>query len=189
MAGHRRDRVVWRTWLRLGPTPPIELGVHLYLLLTLLGVSWLLGGLILPRLFPGWNGLAYWGVAGAVALLDCLAGLVHELGHAVVAIARGRQVYRITLYGLAAAARRSHGANRPRDQLSIALAGPIGQLLIASALLVIWRLTPIENEALCVATGLPALSNLLMGTANLLPFHPLDGARAVRALVAVLARA
>src|SRR5919197_4551881 len=82
---HSRDRVVWRTSLRFGPTPPIELGIHLYLLLTVIGVSWLLGGLVLPRLFPGWTGAAYWAVAGAVALLDCLAGLGHELGHAVVA--------------------------------------------------------------------------------------------------------
>jgi Zn-dependent protease len=186
---HRRgvtDSVLWRTWFSLGAGQRIELGFHLYAVLTLVGLSGLLALLILPRLFQDWHPLAYWSVGGAIALLDCLAGLVHELGHAVVATARGRRVYRITLYGLAAAAQRSSNQSRPREQLSIALAGPIGQLLVASVLLVAWSLTPNELQHLRVAMGLPALSNLLMGAANLLPLSPLDGHRAAMAVFSVL---
>jgi Zn-dependent protease len=182
------DRVVWRTWLHLGKAQRVELSVHLYLVLTTLAVSWLLATLVLPRFFPGWSITTYWLVGGAIAVLDGIAGLFHELGHAIVATARGRRVYSITLYGLAAAARRASGHSCPRDQLSIALAGPIGQLLLASMLLTVWRLVPMENEALRVATGLPALTNLIMGAANLLPLHPLDGARAASALIAVAVR-
>ena len=163
--------------------------MHLYLVLTVACVGGLLATLILPRFFPGWSPLTYWAVAAGVAALDGLAGLVHELGHAIVATARGRRVYRITLYGLAAAVRRARGPSRPRDQISIALAGPIGQLLLASALLAVWRLVPGDNQALRVAIGLPALTNLLMGAANLLPLYPLDGGRAATALIAVAVRA
>jgi Zn-dependent protease len=177
------DYVLWRTWLSLGVTQRVELSVHLYLVLTVATITVLLGAVVLPQLFPGWSVAVYWLVGVSVATLDCLAGLAHELGHALVAAARGRRVYRITLYGLAAAARRSSGPSRRRDQFSIALAGPIGQLLLASVLLLVWRFAPIDNEPLRVATGLPALSNLLMGLANLLPLNPLDGGRVLTALL------
>jgi Zn-dependent protease len=192
LARHRRgrtvDRVIWRTWLHLGASQRVELSVHLYLVLTLVAITWLLGQAILPNVFPHWSALTCWLVAAGIAFFDGIAGLAHELGHAIVATARGRHVYRITLYGLAAAARRSGGPNCPRDQFSIALAGPVGQLLLASALLVAWRITPADNEALRVAIGLPAISNLVMGAMNLLPFRPLDGGRVAHALLAVTIR-
>src|SRR6266851_10120314 len=97
------DGVVWRGWLRLGGNHRIELNLHVLGVLTLLGVTWLLALGFLPHVFPGWPAGVYWLVASSVALTDSLAGLVHELGHAIVAVARGRRVYHITLYGLVAA--------------------------------------------------------------------------------------
>jgi Zn-dependent protease len=123
-------------------------------------------------------------VASSVALTDSIAALAHELGHAAVAMARGRRVYRITLYGLAAAARRSSGAARPRDQFSIALAGPVSHLVVACALLCTWQLLPIDNEPLRVAAGFPAVSNFVAGLLNLVPISPLDGGRVARAVIA-----
>src|SRR5438105_1270458 len=143
----------------------------------MLGVTWLLALGLLPGLFPGWHPGVYWLVASTVALTDSVAGLVHELGHAVVAIARGRRVYQITLYGLAAAARRSGGPTRPRDQFAIALAGPVSHLVLACALLCTWTFLPVDNEPLRVAAGFPAVSNFVAGLFNLLPVSPLDGGR------------
>jgi Zn-dependent protease len=184
-----RERwVVWRGWVPLGARHRIELSLHLLFLITLVGVTWLLALGLFPLLFPGWQPAAYWTVATAVTLTDGLAGLVHELGHAAAAVARGRRVYRITLYGLAAAARRSSGAVRPRDQFAIALAGPVSHLLIAAALLCAWNQLPIENEQLRVATGFPAISNFAAGLFNLIPLSPLDGSRVARALIAGLFR-
>jgi Zn-dependent protease len=125
----------------------------------------------------------YWLVASTVALTDSIAGLAHELGHALAAIAKGRRVYRITLYGLAAAARRSSGPAGSRDQFAIALAGPVCHLVVASALLCMWTLLPTDNEPLRVAAGFPAISNFAAGLFNLLPVSPLDGGRVARALI------
>lgn len=184
--------MLWHGWLDVGRSQRIELSLHVAWLLTVLVVTWLLGAGLLPRLFPGWASGNYWLVAAGVALIDSLAGLAHELGHAAAAIGRGRHVYSITLYGLAAAARRSagpgHGENHPRDQLAIALAGPVSHLLVASLLLCAWNFLPIENEPLRVAAGFPAVSNFAAGLFNLLPVSPLDGARAARALQAALFR-
>jgi Zn-dependent protease len=179
------DEVVCGTRLTTGRGRRIELSVHPLLLLTVGAITWLLAAVLLPRMFPGWDPVLYWLVASSVAVMDCLAALAHELGHAAVAVARGRRVYRITLYGLAAAARRAP-ATRPRDQFAIALAGPISHLVVATVLLCAWRLLPIDNEPLRVAMGFPAITNFVAGLLNLLPVSPLDGARVVRALLAAL---
>jgi Zn-dependent protease len=180
------DGVIFRARLRLGRGQHVELGLHLYFLLTLVVVTSLLGQALLPTFFPDWAPRSYWLVAATVALIDSVAGLSHELGHAAAAIAKGRRVYRITLYGLAAAVRRSSGAVRPRDQVAIAVAGPLCHLLLASLLWAIWSMLPSDNQPLRVAIGLPALSNFVMGSINLLPLSPLDGGRAAQALVAAL---
>ena len=180
----RTDGVLWRGQLPLGKLHQIELSLHCAFVATLLGVTWLLALAFFPKLFPGWHPAAYWLVATSVALADGVAGLAHELGHAAVAIARGRSVYRITLYGVAGAARRSGGAARPWDPFAIALAGPVSHLLVACALLCAWTLLPMDNEPLRVATGFPAMSNFAAGLFNLLPISPLDGGRVARALIA-----
>src|SRR5438270_1571615 len=181
------DGVVWRGWLCFGGSHRIQLSFHVFFVVTIVAVTYLLAG-FLPRVFPGWDGTVYWRVAAAVTLTDNLVGLLHELGHAAAALARGRHVYRITLYGLAAAAHRSGGPGQPRDQFAIALAGPISHLLVASALLCTWTLLPTDNEPLRVATGFPALGNFAVGLLNLVPIAPLDGGRAARALIAAIFR-
>jgi len=174
--------LVWSGWLRVGDHQRIELNLHLLFALTLVGLTWLLAQTFLPRLFPGWAPATYWLVAMAVAVMDALAALLHELGHAGVAMARGRRVSRITLYGVAAAVRRSSGPTASADQVLIAIAGPLSHLLVATALWVAWSVLPDDNEPLRVATGFPALANFVAGIFNLLPVAPLDGARVARAL-------
>jgi Zn-dependent protease len=180
--------LLWSGWLHVGDRHRIEVNLHLFFALNMVAVTWVLAQALLPRLFPGWPPSAYWLVAIAVAVMDGLAGLLHELGHAGVAMARGRHVSRITLYGLAAAVRRSSGPTRSADQVLIAMAGPLSHLLIAGALCVTWSMLPYDNEPLRVAAGFPALTNFLAGLFNLLPVSPLDGGRAVRALAAIFPR-
>lgn len=180
--------MVWRGRLRLWGEHRVVLNVHLAWLLTVGVVTCLLAQALLPRLFPAWLPVAYWCVAMSIALIDGAAGLIHELGHAWAAAGKGRRVYRITLYGLAASVCRSSGHLRPRDQAAIAIAGPISHLLIGAVLWTTWQMLPSDNEPLRFATGFPAVSNLTLGVLNLLPVHPLDGGRAARALIAALLR-
>jgi Zn-dependent protease len=179
----RNRGVVWRGGLRLGRWHRIELNLHLGFVVTLGLVTYVLAMAFLPRVFPGWDRATYWLVATTITVTDSLAGLLHELGHAAAALGRGRRVYRITLYGVAAAATRCGGPVRPRDQFAISLAGPLSHLLVASALLCTWTLLPIDNGPLRVATGFSALSNYAVGVLNLVPIEPLDGGRVARALV------
>ena len=177
---------VWRRGVCVAHGQRIELAVHLGCVVTLLGVASLLAQLALPSVFPGWDITAYWMVAAWIALADSAAGLLHELGHAVVALAHGRQVYGITLYGLAAAGRRSAGRG-PREQLLIALAGPLSHLLLAALFFGLWRLAPADNLPLRVAAAFPAVSNSLLSLLNLLPLRPLDGRRVLASATRILA--
>ena len=178
----RNPRLLWRRWVRLAAGQPVELSVHLACLTTVLTVTWLLARLVLPGLFPGWHTSAYWMVGAWLAMADSLAGLLHELGHAAVALAHGRRVYRIRLYGVVAEARRSAGYDA-HEQLLIALAGPASHLVLAGIFFATWGLVPLDNVPLRVAVVFPAVMNLLVGAFNLLPFRSLDGGRALRALL------
>jgi Zn-dependent protease len=165
----------------------VELAVHAGSLLTILAVTWLLACISLPILFPRWHPAAYWLVGLWIALADSLAGLLHELGHAAVAVALERRVYCITLYGFAAAARRS-ASSGAQEQVLIALAGPLSHLVLAGLFWSVWQALPPDDLPLRAATGLPAATNLVVGGLNLLPLRPLDGGRAVRALAIALVR-
>ncbi len=184
--GHGGSALVWRGRLRLSRAHTVEVELHLAWLLTMCTIAWLLAQALLPRLFPSWLPAAYWAVALSVAITDSAAGLIHELGHALAAVGKGRRVYRITLYGLAASMCRSSGHLRPRDQAAIAVAGPLSHLLIGALLWTVWQMLPGDNEPLRAAAGLPAVSNLIVGVLNLLPVQPLDGGRAARAMVGAL---
>jgi Zn-dependent protease len=193
LARHRARRqagapLVWRGQVHMPNGRVVELNLHPTWLMTLAGITVVLALALLPRMFPAWLPAAHWGVAIGVVLIDGVIGLAHELGHALAALAKGRLVYSITLYGLAATVTRARGQIRPRDQAAIAIAGPVAHLLLAAALLAVWQLLPGDNEPLRVATGFAAVSNLAGGAFNLLPVQPLDGGRAIRAVGAVVLR-
>lgn len=146
-------------------------------------------------------------IAGAVfgALLMMLLFLcvvLHELGHSLMARVFRIQTREILLLPLGGIAQLSKNPDQPRQELLIALAGPLVNVIIAGALLLI-GLTPQVNlvNYLMDAQGLPlgmsnepTLINLLVWLLsanvslvlfNLLPAFPLDGGRVLRALLAM----
>jgi Zn-dependent protease len=171
----------------LGRVGPIELRLHQGWLLTFAFTTSLMALVILPAFFSGWSNWEYWMVGVGVALAENLAGLLHELGHAWVAIAHGRKVHGITLYGFTAAARRSTGRALPLEQFLIAMAGPLSHFVLAGILWGTLHALPHDSAHLRVLVGFPVVTNLTVGVLNLVPLSPLDGARAFRAIVAAFA--
>jgi Zn-dependent protease len=142
-------------------------------------VALLLVYLLVDRGIPG-------GLGSKLGLLGVVLGsvLLHELGHAVMALARGLRVGGIFLH-LVPFAYVERG--EPADELRVALAGPAVNLVAGGILLAafgtadfpwlrlhLWVLDP-----LWMAIGL----NLLMGCVNLVPALPADGGRALRAFL------
>lgn len=107
--------------------------------------------------------------------------LWHELGHALTARVLGLRVSGIYLH-LLPFAYVDRGA--PRDELRVALAGPAASLLAACGLALGPQRMSMDPSAWTnQPLGFALLVNTLMGVVNLLPALPLDGGRALGALL------
>ena len=126
-----------------------------------------------------------WLVGALVAATFLLTVLAHELAHALVGRRRGVATTTLVLNMIGGMAPISIQAARPRDELAIALAGPVTSLLVAAvALPGGFLLGDVTSPVGPIAGGLFVVGslNLLLGAASLLPGMPLDGGRVVRAI-------
>jgi Zn-dependent protease len=105
------------------------------------------------------------GLFGSVAL--------HELGHSVVARAKGGYIHEIVLYPFGGAAKISNLSKKPVDEILIALAGPAVSLALA-ILLLPYSLTHELGRL-----------NMALFLFNVLPVFPMDGGRVFRAVLTI----
>lgn len=133
---------------------------------------------VLPQLSPVG---AYALGAGFVACL-LLSVLLHELGHAVTARRFRIGVRAITLELLGGYTEMDADSPNARADLVVSLVGPVvsGVLGVGSA--VVWWFLPADTVARQLAFQLAA-SNIIVAVFNALPGLPLDGGRALRAIV------
>jgi Zn-dependent protease len=134
--------------------------------------------------------------AYALFLLGLFASvLLHELAHAAVGARFGVRTLEIVMFPIGGVSRLERML-QPKEELWISLAGPLMNLLLAGALFAVvvplHQTVPIRQFSDLVAdlaqpseTVLPrlAFANLLLGLFNLLPAFPMDGGRALRALL------
>lgn len=121
-------------------------------------------------------------VALAFAVLLALCVLAHELGHTAVSLALGQPVHRVVIFLLGGVSEIEGEIGRPRDEVLIALAGPLVSLALAGGAWAGLSATT-ANTVPAVLFALLTWSNLIVAVFNLLPGLPLDGGRAVRAAV------
>ncbi|PDW04297.1 site-2 protease family protein [Candidatus Viridilinea mediisalina] len=123
------------------------------------------------------------GLAVLMALLIGVAIVLHELGHALVALRLLVPVHSITLFAFGGVAEVERDAPSPQAELAIAIAGPAVSLLLALASGLIWwsygGVAAVAPVALLAAHF--AVANGMMAIFNLLPGYPMDGGRVLRA--------
>jgi len=141
------------------------------------------------------------GIAAAALILLFVSVLIHELSHAWVARHAGIPVDTITL-GPLGGLTSWRSAEDPRVELATLAAGPLANLAVAFALTMavllrhpshelgplwnpLWPALRMDAFTQCLAFGL--WINWLLFLLNLLPAHPFDGGRILRAVL-LLAR-
>ena len=127
--------------------------------------------------------------AAALVALVFLCVLLHEFGHAYAALAFGIRTPDITLHLFGGIARLERMPEKPRQEVIIALAGPMVNVVIAAALFLAMG----QGATVPVARWLTGDGNLLatlfsvnvvLVLFNLVPAFPMDGGRVLRALLA-----
>jgi stage IV sporulation protein FB len=126
------------------------------------------------------------GVVFVLLLFVCV--VAHEFGHILVAQRYGGRTRDILLLPIGGVSRMERMPESPSQELAVALAGPAVSIAIGLALVAVGGFPTsqsISNPA--VATLLPRLAatNLFLAIFNLLPAFPMDGGRALRALLAL----
>ena len=112
-------------------------------------------------------------------LLNSLAAVIlHELGHAFSMKNRGYTLSSLVLMPYGATLFSGGNIDR-RDEIYISLAGPMANLLAATALSALWWFFP----SLYPYTDVMATANLVIAVFNLLPFYPLDMSRIIMSCV------
>jgi Zn-dependent protease len=171
----------------------IRIGVDVSWFLVLFLIIWSLSGYY-GDLFPGQDGKAF-ALATASALLFFVSILLHELGHAVVAIRNGIPILGIDLWMFGGVAKLGRDTDSPGVEFRVAIAGPVVTLVIALACFGLGALlsgggdsvhaagleTGGFNEGTALLGYLTFINGLLL-VFNLIPGYPLDGGRIVRAI-------
>jgi len=154
-----------------------------------------LGAIALPAWHPEWSAAARVTIALIAATLFFAALTLHELSHALVARRHGIGIHGITLFALGGVTHMDGEPPTPGIELAIALAGPAMSLALGVLALVAGgAIAPsahavsaaaLVRDAGPVTTLLLWLgpANLVIGLFNLIPGFPLDGGRALRALL------
>ena len=177
----RDDRHPWA--IRIGRALGIPIDVHVTFLV-------LLASIALAPLASG--GSLEDGIesAGFMALVFATV-VLHELGHATVARRFGFETTRILLLPIGGLATLTRMPTRPLEELLVAIAGPLVNVVLAIAIGALLFLSD-PSVGLTGATSAsgPFLIRLLwvnlgLAVLHLLPAFPMDGGRVLRALLSV----
>ena len=168
--------------LTLGRVAGTAIRIHITFLLLLVWI-----GFIYYR--QGGPDAALEGVVFVALLFLCV--LLHELGHVFAAKRYGVNTSDVTLWFFGGIASLERIPERPMEEFVIAIAGPLVNVVIAAALILVLGagfdpedLSRIQDPGISIIAKLAA-ANIFLVLFNLIPAFPMDGGRVLRALLAI----
>ena len=183
--------------IRIGSAFGIPIRLDLTFLLVLPLFAWLIGNDIASltgvvndlfgsaiEVAPLTAGSMQWvlGSAAAIGLFLCV--LLHEFGHSLVAMRYGYEIESITLWLFGGVARFTEMPEDWKQELTIAIAGPIVSIGLGVLAYVGFLVLPTALDPVKFVVGYLALTNVVLAVFNMLPGFPMDGGRVLRALLA-----
>ncbi len=168
---------------KLGRIRGIEIGVHYTWIFIFALLSYSLAVDYFPSLYDNWTTSQYWTISIIASLLLFASVVAHELGHSLVAIARGIPVKNITLFIFGGVASLSQETEDAKTEFQVAIAGPAVSLIIAAISFGLSYLLRDVNSQLEGIFFYLAMANGLLVAFNLIPGFPLDGGRVFRSIV------
>ncbi|GAA0504848.1 hypothetical protein Ade02nite_70830 [Paractinoplanes deccanensis] len=173
-----------RQSIRLGRPHGIPVGLHWSVLVIMLLLTQGLAVSLLPAMTGGYAPAGYWLASAGFAALLLVALLLHEYAHARAAQHYGLRVRSITLWMFGGVAELDGEPPHPRAELLIALAGPAASLATAGVLLLaVGPADSLRAGLLEAGLGWLAVMNIVLAVFNMLPGAPLDGGRALGAVI------
>jgi Zn-dependent protease/CBS domain-containing protein len=178
----------WQLFRLLGI--PISVDVSWLLILALLTLNFAEGfPEMLQMVFPGTasqlSAADYWlmGLITALAFFVCI--VLHELGHAVVARARGMPIRGITLFLFGGVSELGDEPTSAGTEFLMAVAGPLVSLVLAVLFGIVAALGYRNDwpHPVVIVLDYLALINAVVMVFNLIPAFPLDGGRVLRSFL------
>src|SRR5919199_3645385 len=146
-------------------------------------------------IYPGHDTKAFT-LATLSALLFFASVVLHELGHAVVAMRNGIGIAGIDLWLFGGVAKMERDTQSPGEEFRVAVAGPLVTVVIAglcfglgslmSSAHDVWQGSHLETGPFGATTavlGYLAFINAILLVFNLIPGFPLDGGRIAKSIV------
>lgn len=150
----------------------------------------LLAWVVLSFLFKQGTAEAIGALAYTLALFGCV--LLHEFGHVFAARAFGIRTPDITLLPIGGLARLEKMPEQPWQEVIVAIAGPLVNVLISGVLLALFGLpdftdvAPASFASPTTIAKLLIIVNVWLVIFNMIPAFPMDGGRVLRALLAMV---
>lgn len=133
---------------------------------------------ISPLLFLMAAAMIFFGY-GYECLSYTVTVVMHEMSHAEVSRRLGYSLTEMKLMPYGASLTGAYEGVKWKDEVKIALAGPLCNVVLAVVFVAVWWLVP----ASYFFTEVFVMSNIYTAAFNLLPIFPLDGGRALLALL------
>jgi Zn-dependent protease/predicted transcriptional regulator len=166
---------------RLGSIFGVTIAVHFTWFVIFALITFSMAGTFAAS-FPGLPQAAHLLIGLAASLLFFGSVLFHEMAHSLMAIRGGKPVRSITLFIFGGVSEIGKEADRPGEEIRIALIGPISSYFLAVVFGGVWLMTRARAPVIGEVSQWLATVNLILGTFNLLPGIPLDGGRVLRGI-------